>query len=70
LAASTGEKVTRKWNLDETYVKVKGAWFPLYRAIDNYYDTVEFYRKPRSPSFEALSAQGSGAPWPAGADHH
>ncbi len=36
-------EVTRKWNLDETYVKVKGAWFYLYRAIDNYGDTVEFY---------------------------
>jgi len=35
--------VTRKWNLDETYVKVKGAWFYLYRAIDDYGDTVEFY---------------------------
>ncbi len=36
-------EVTRKWNLDETYVKVKGAWFYLYRAIDDYGDTVEFY---------------------------
>ncbi|MFQ0812368.1 integrase [Brucella anthropi] len=36
-------EIKRKWNLDETYVKVKGAWFYLYRAINNYGDTVEFY---------------------------
>ncbi|MBB3148534.1 transposase-like protein [Phyllobacterium trifolii] len=36
-------QVTRKWNLDETYVRVKGEWMYLYRAIDNNGDTVEFY---------------------------
>ncbi len=35
-------QVTRKWNLDETYVKVKGEWMYLYRAIDSNGDTVEF----------------------------
>ncbi|MBV2145123.1 IS6 family transposase, partial [Falsochrobactrum sp. TDYN1] len=34
--------ITRKWNLDETYVKVKGEWLYLYRAIDNNGNTVEF----------------------------
>jgi transposase-like protein len=36
-------QVTRKWNLDETYIKVKGEWLYLYRAIDSNRDTVEFY---------------------------
>lgn len=36
-------QVTRKWNLDETYVKVKGEWSYLYRAIDSNGDTVEFF---------------------------
>jgi len=35
--------VTRKWNLDETYIKVKREWMYLYRAIDSNGDTVEFY---------------------------
>lgn len=35
-------QVTRKWNLDETYTKVKGEWLYLYRAIDSNGDTVEF----------------------------
>lgn len=35
--------VTRKWNVDETYIKVKGEWFYLYRTIDSNGDKVEFY---------------------------
>ena len=34
--------VTGKWNMDETYVKVRGKWMYLYRAIDSVGDTVEF----------------------------
>ncbi len=36
-------QVTRKWNVDETYVRVKGQWMYLYRAIDSNGDTVEFW---------------------------
>lgn len=35
--------VTRKWHVDETYVKVRGRWMYLYRAIDSLGDTVEFF---------------------------
>jgi len=31
------------WRLDETYIKVKGQWKYLYRAVDKHGDTVEFY---------------------------
>ncbi|TPJ32718.1 IS6 family transposase [Mesorhizobium sp. B2-6-5] len=34
--------VTGKWHLDETYIKVRGRWMYLYRAIDTAGDTVEF----------------------------
>ncbi|CCA90962.1 IS6 family transposase [Novosphingobium sp. PP1Y] len=34
--------VTSKWNLDETYIKVKGEWMYLYRAIDKSGATVDF----------------------------
>ncbi|MBK3745914.1 IS6 family transposase [Paraburkholderia aspalathi] len=35
-------QLTRKWSLDETYIKVKGQWMYLYRVIDSCGDTVEF----------------------------
>ena len=34
--------VTGKWHADETYIKVRGRWTYLYRAIDSNGDTVEF----------------------------
>ena len=30
------------WRMDETYIKIKGKWRYLYRAVDKYGDTVEF----------------------------
>jgi IS6 family transposase len=33
---------TDSWRVDETYVKVKGTWMYLYRAVDSAGDTVEF----------------------------
>jgi putative transposase len=35
--------VSRKWHVDETYIKVRGQWMYLYRAIDSDGDTVEFW---------------------------
>ena len=29
--------------MDETYIKVRGHWMYLYRAIDSLGDTVEFF---------------------------
>jgi putative transposase len=34
--------VTGKWHIDETYIKVRGQWQYLYRAVDSNGDTVEF----------------------------
>ena len=33
--------VSTSWRMDETYIKVKGEWVYLYRAIDKYGDTVD-----------------------------
>tara|TARA_B100000614_G_scaffold241208_1_gene242162 strand:- start:87 stop:389 length:303 start_codon:yes stop_codon:yes gene_type:complete len=30
------------WRIDETYIKVKGEWKYLYRAIDKNGDTIDF----------------------------
>ena len=34
--------VDRSWRMDETYIKVKGAWNYLYRAVDQAGQTVDF----------------------------
>ncbi|SCZ01256.1 IS6 family transposase [Microvirga guangxiensis] len=38
---------SRKWHIDETYIKVRGQWRYLYRAIDSNGDTVEFWFSER-----------------------
>jgi transposase, IS6 family len=42
------------WRVDETYVKVKGEWMYLYRAVDSTGATVEFML---SPSRDAVPAK-------------
>jgi putative transposase len=39
--------VTGRWHIDETYVRVRGRWRYLYRAIDSNGDTVEFWLSQR-----------------------
>jgi transposase-like protein len=41
------QSVGRKWHVDETYIKVRGQWKHLYRAIDSDGDTVEFWFSER-----------------------
>ncbi|SAL49968.1 integrase catalytic region [Caballeronia sordidicola] len=36
------KKVGRSWRMDETYIKVKGKWKYLYRAVEKAGDTVDF----------------------------
>ena len=33
----------KSWRVDETYVRIKGRWFYLYRAIDSVGATIDFY---------------------------
>lgn len=55
--------VTGKWHMDETYIKVRGQWMYLCRAIDSAGDTVEFFlsktvtlRRPNASSARPLRA--------------
>ena len=34
------------WRIDETYVKVRGQWAYLYRAVDKHGSTIDFYLSP------------------------
>ena len=33
---------TDSWRVDETYIKIKGTWMYLYRAVDSHGNTLEF----------------------------
>jgi putative transposase len=46
--------VGKRWRMDETYVKVKGQWRYLYRAVDKEGDTVDFLLTMRR---QRISAQ-------------
>ena len=42
------------WRVDETYIRVKGQWMYLYRAVDSNGNTVEFML---SPTRDAVSSK-------------
>lgn len=35
-----------RWRTDETYVKVRGQWTYLYRTVDRFGNTIDFYLSP------------------------
>ena len=41
------KKTNDSWRVDETYVKVKGKWMFLYRAVDSTGQTLDFYFSER-----------------------
>ena len=59
--------VGSSWRMDETYVKVKGVWNYLYRAVDKEGNTVYFLLTKRrqrmsAQSFLVKAIQGNGKP--------
>src|SRR3984893_15845335 len=59
------------WRLDETYVRVKGAWKYLYRAVDKAGAMVDFLLTARRDRKAALRfpAQGHRSSWCSWDDH-
>jgi len=60
-------KVGTSWRMDETYIKVKGVWHYLYRAVDKAGDTIDFMLsekrdKPAAEAFFKKSIGSSGLP--------
>jgi transposase-like protein len=45
--ARVARKVGRSWRVDETYLKVRGRWVYLYRAVDKEGNTVDFWLSPK-----------------------
>jgi len=51
------------WRMDETYIKVKGAWVYLYRAVDTEDKTVDFMlsEKRDEPAVRAFFEKAIGS---------
>jgi len=47
--------VGKRWRMDETYIKVKGQWRYLYRAVDKAGNTVDFLLTKRRKRMSAQS---------------
>jgi len=43
--------VGNSWKMDETYIKVKGEWMYLYRAVDKQGNTIDFLLTKRRNTF-------------------
>jgi putative transposase len=48
-------RVGKSWRMDETYIKVKGKWCYLYRAVDKSGSTVDFLLTKRRQRMSAQS---------------
>ena len=64
---TTEEQIGSSWRLDETYVKVKGVWKYLYRAVDKTGATVDFLLTAKRDCKAALrflrkAIRGNGTP--------
>lgn len=46
--------VGRRWRMDETYIKVKGQWKYLYRAVDTADQTIDFQLTAKRDAGAAL----------------
>lgn len=44
----------RSWRVDETYIKVKGSWTYMYRAMDSIGQTIDFFLSAR---WDAIAAK-------------
>ena len=60
--------VNGSWRCDETYIKVRGRWTYLYRAVDKYGQTVDFLLSQRRDvaavkRFFSKAIRQNGTPW-------
>jgi len=48
-------QISSSWRMDETYIKIKGQWHYLYRAVDKEVNTIDFMLNKNSDKNPAFS---------------
>ena len=67
--ARYARKAGRSWRVDETYLKVRGRWFYLYRAVDKEGNTVDFRLSLKERRCGGQGVLPQGAPHPRACSH-
>jgi transposase-like protein len=67
--AHYARKVGRSWRVDETYLKVRGRWAYLYRAVDKEGNTVDFRLSLKERRCGGQGVLPQGAPHPRACSH-
>ena len=57
-----GRSAGRSWRVDETYIKVRGKWTYLYRAVDKAGQTVDFWLSSFTDSSLKIAQDLLGSP--------
>ena len=53
------KSVSKSWLMDETYIKVKGEWMYIYRAVDKECNTINFLLTKKRNKYVRLNPTNS-----------
>lgn len=66
--------VSKSWRMDKTYIKLNGRWIYLYRAVDKFGNTIDFFLRQKrdtqaAKAFFKRAIRNNGEPEKVAMDH-